>query len=105
MIEDAESPEQAAVRELWEETGYKASSLELLGQEPLMANRLNSRGYCFFAHDCQLDGPKAFREESAVILVTPKEFKELVVTGGFEHIAGLSLLSLAEWKIGIQLIG
>src|SRR5680860_1592410 len=48
-IEEGESPEGAAARELLEETGYRAGSLQLLGSGHMMMNRYSARDYLFMA--------------------------------------------------------
>jgi 8-oxo-dGTP pyrophosphatase MutT (NUDIX family) len=50
------SPEQAAMRELREETGYEARELELLGRLSPSPARQSNTTYCFLALDCRLTG-------------------------------------------------
>lgn len=104
MVDGHESPEKAVARELLEETGYRASRLELLGRGHLMVNRFSARGYVFLAQDCQVDTAASHTGNEHVLLVTPKEFKTLVLSGEFEPIPALSLLTLAEWKTGFRLV-
>lgn len=101
-IEEGETPEKAAARELLEETGYRSSSLMLLGSGHLMVNRSSAKGFLFVAQDCREEQKPARQENEEVVLVSYKKFKELVLVGEFEHIPALALLSLAEWKIGLQ---
>jgi ADP-ribose pyrophosphatase len=50
-IEAGESPEEAAARELAEESGYRATELELLGSYYLDNRRSDARMYIFLARD------------------------------------------------------
>ena len=103
-VDEQESPEKAAARELLEETGYRASRLVFLASGHLMVNRFGSKGYLFLARDCQLDIAASPQSNEGVLTVSPEEFKALVLSGEFEHIPALSLLSFAEWKAGLRLV-
>ena len=103
-IDGLESPEKAAARELFEETGYRSSRLLFLASGHWMVNRFCSKGYLFLAQDCQLDEAGSSRGNEGVLIVSPEEFKELVLSGEFEHMPALSLLSFAEWKAGFRLV-
>lgn len=104
-IENQELPEFAAARELWEETGYRTSRLIMLGHGHLMVNRSDARGYLFVARDCQSDPGQGHSNRNDVVLASPEEFKRLVLSGEFEQIPALGLLSLVEWKMDIRLFG
>jgi ADP-ribose diphosphatase len=103
-IEEGESPEEAAARELLEETGYRAGTLRVLGSGHIMMNRYSGRDYLFMAQDCEVLSKTPEVPDQDVLLVSPPEFKALVTSGGFEHIPALSLFSLAEWQFGSRLV-
>lgn len=50
-VEEGESPEEAACRELLEETGYKANKVRLLGTLIPDTGRLGNKMWCYFAPD------------------------------------------------------
>jgi ADP-ribose pyrophosphatase len=52
-IEPGETPEQAARRELVEETGYEADSFKLLANLSPSVARFTNRMWCFFAGDAR----------------------------------------------------
>ncbi len=104
FVDSRESPEQAAARELFEETGYRASGWVYLASGHLMVNRFGSKGHLFLAQGCQLDVSATSQTNEAPVTVSPDELKHLVLTGEFEHIPSLSLLSFAEWKTGLRLV-
>jgi len=50
-VDEGETPEQAAARELREETGFVAKNLALIGDLSPDTGRLSNRLWCFFAND------------------------------------------------------
>jgi len=103
-IEGGETPEEAAARELLEETGYRAGSLRLLGSGQIMMNRYSARDFLFLAQHSVVDSCDPKGRNPDVLLVSPQEFKDLVVSGSFEQIPALALLSLAEWQFGLRIL-
>ena len=65
-VEDGESPEQAARRELLEETGQAAETFQFLGNLSPDTGRLANRMWCFFAADARPAGETVFRPEPGV---------------------------------------
>lgn len=103
-IEVGETPEEAAARELLEETGYRAGTLRLLGSGHIMMNRYSARDFLFLAQHSVVESCDHQGQKSDVLLASPQEFKDLVISGSFEQITALSLLSLAEWQFGSRLV-
>ena len=63
-----DSPELAAARELREETGYAAGSLELLGRTSPSPARQSNSTHCFLALDCrQVSTPGGDPAEEIVV--------------------------------------
>lgn len=101
MVDEGESPEQAALRELREETGFVGTSAIHLGfvhpNPALQDNRCHTflvQG-CVRAGEQQLDG----REEIDVVLVPKERVRSLVRSGAITHalvVAGLYLHELRE---------
>ena len=103
-IEVGETPEEAATRELLEESGYRAKTLRLLSSGHIMMNRYSARDFLFLAQHSVLESGDPHGANSDVLLVSPQEFKDLVISGSFEQIPALSLFSLAEWQFGARLV-
>ena len=103
-LDKGEDPYQAALRELYEETGYVCKALKHLGTGRIMMNRHNCREFAFLGTgavgDPKFEGTKEFE----VVLLTLADFKELVLSGQFEQFAALTLLVLADWKLGSQFV-
>ena len=104
-IDGSESPQEAAARELYEETGYLCRSLGHLGAGRIMMNRHNSREFAFLGTGAVKDPGFEGKEDTEVVLVTPIHFKELVLAGQFEQFAALALFVLADWKLGSRFVG
>ena len=103
-INESESPQEAAVRELYEETGYVCKAVNCLGTGRIMMNRHNSREFAFYGTGAVKDPEFESKEDMEVVLVTPTDFKALVLTGQFEQLAALAVLVLADWKLGSQFV-
>lgn len=95
-IDAGEEPEQAARRELLEETGCEAGELVLLGQLHVDSGRLETQQWAFFAPDVRVvnDSPTG-EEELEHLFVTPRELKELVLDGRFNLSVHVGMVGLA----------
>lgn len=82
MIEDGESPEVAAFRELEEETGFSASKITKLGRS-YASPGISSEVYHFFlAEDITKGSPHPDEDEELdLILLTPEELDEMIKSG------------------------
>lgn len=103
-IEEGETPDQAAGRELLEETGYQAGRIQVLGSGYIMMNRNSAKDYLVLAQHCELTSCVPDVSSFDVVLMSVPDFKQLVITGEFEHIPALALFSLLQWQCGSQLV-
>lgn len=87
MIDPGETPEQAAARELLEETGYRAARLTALGSVNPNPALFGNRVFSFTAHDCQRVAEVANEstEETVVELVNPAALRRLLREGRIDH--------------------
>ena len=97
-IEENESPDDAANRELLEETGYESSSLQQLGNCSLASNRSSSIETIFLACNSKIKKDYIVRESIEVGKFELCDFKELVLKGKFIQITALGILLLASWQ-------
>lgn len=102
-IDPSESPKEAAARELYEETGYECKQLQYLGVGRIMMNRVNSREFAFFGSGAVSAPGFNAKENCEVRLVSAADLRELVLSGQFEQLAGLALLVLIDWRLGVNL--
>jgi 8-oxo-dGTP pyrophosphatase MutT (NUDIX family) len=101
MVDPGETPAEAAARELFEETGYRAARVVPLGgvnpNPALFGNRL----HVFLAQGARCEGelvPEG-TEETAVELVEASRLRRLVLDGVVDHalvVAALSLFDLHD---------
>jgi 8-oxo-dGTP pyrophosphatase MutT (NUDIX family) len=98
-IDGDEYPEEAARRELAEETGFEAKSFELLGTLNPDVGRMGNRLWCFYA-DSATEVQSLVRREAGVELVRcePRELLQYVGEGKITHALHMAVLLLAETK-------
>jgi ADP-ribose diphosphatase len=107
MVEDGDTPEAAAARELQEETGYRAETITLL--KSLSANPaiLTNRLHIFHAAGCRPNGAQQLdpAEDIEVQLATRKAVLEMLETGAIDHSLVVTALGLYFMKEGRILSG
>jgi ADP-ribose pyrophosphatase len=104
FIDEAETPEEAAARELYEETGFVCRALNSLCKGRIMMNRHNSRVFAFYGTGAVKHPEFEGKEDFEVVLVTSADFKALVLSGEFEQLAAIALLVLADWEFGSRFV-
>lgn len=99
-----ETLEQAAIREIAEETAHRVTDVRLLGPGRLHLNRNTHQEYFVLAFDAvPLAGavPEAGIE---LAVMTRAELRDKVRADEIEQIAALSFLGLATAKLGVDLL-
>lgn len=101
VIDDGESPEECAVRELREETGYTGGAVHLLKSvwvnPAIMSNRISF----YLIDNCELTDPQELddAEDIEVMTVTVDELAAMIRDGSFSHsiaVNGVGLYLLSE---------
>jgi 8-oxo-dGTP pyrophosphatase MutT (NUDIX family) len=87
IVEESDSPEDAARRELIEETGYKASEMQLLGSVHPNPAFLTNRCYTFVAKgSSRVKEQEQDEKEDIEVLVRPlKQIPDLIRDGEITH--------------------
>ena len=87
LVESNDSPEEAACRELREETGYVAREMVSLGAVDPNPAFLNNRCYTFLARDVALTGDQQQdeKEDIEVVLKPVHELPRLIQKGEITH--------------------
>ena len=87
LVEDHDTPEDAARRELYEETGYRAASLTSLGYVHPNPAIQNNRCYTFLAHDVFPAGAQDQDDKEDIQVVTRPltDIRRLIREGEITH--------------------
>jgi ADP-ribose pyrophosphatase len=98
-VDPGESPEQAARRELLEETGMAAEDFELLGVLVPDVGRLANRMWCYFAADVAPVGKQLPHEAGITVMRVPEcDALAMATDGRIDHALNLAPLFLALAK-------
>lgn len=94
VIDEGEEPAQTAVRELSEETGYSATTMEYVRTFVTDPSSANTVAHLFFARGAYLSGEQHLdvTEDITVERTTPAELREMVRSGSIEslpHVAAV----------------
>lgn len=94
LVDDGETAEEAARRELREETGHEADEFVDLGCFHLDSGRMSTSQRAFFAGNARAVGDPAGEEQDlSLVLVSLKELATLVEQGTFRMAAHLGILA------------
>ncbi|MFP4009488.1 MAG: NUDIX hydrolase [Spirulinaceae cyanobacterium] len=95
-VEGGEDPKYTARRELYEETGYEAHSLDFLGCLDPDTGRYSNRLWCYFAPDVTIS-PRPYQPEPGIELVrySCSRWRDRLLKGEFNHALHLAPLFLA----------
>ncbi len=99
MVDDGEGPEEAAKRELLEETGYSSDNWVLLGKSHPNPAIQNNTIFHYLAFDCEKTAETAFDQHESMVtkLVPLDEVANLIREGEISHslvVAAFYYLSL-----------
>lgn len=103
MVEKGEDPVEAGLRELYEETGYRSGQTVVLGQGVVRLERERACNTFLLALDCERDPNFVAAEQIEVCPMPPDEFRTLVMDGGFDHVVGLAVVQMAQWRHGLEI--
>lgn len=98
MIDDGESPAEAASRELIEETGYSPGRIIAIGRSLPNPALQNNTIYHFLALDCEKTAEVAFDDHESIVtrLVPLSELEDLVHNGEITHSLAITAIYYAQ---------
>jgi ADP-ribose pyrophosphatase len=96
MIDPGESADSAVARELLEETGYPAETIDPIGKTATCAGRISNSMHSFFVRTG--DRVVGFSEEQgvSVSLATADQLRGLILAGEFSEQCHLGVIALAN---------
>jgi len=99
-MEKGETPEQAIVRELEEETGCRAEKVVLLGELIPDTGRLENKLWAFYIDNLEIGNlPIPLENEGIEVCpVSYAEFLKMIDDGRLNHALDLSVIALAIFK-------
>jgi len=104
-VDDGETPEEAARREVTEETGYQVGQIELLGTLVPDVGRLANRMWCYFSSDLTPSTSALHREPGVTVIEIPEsEALAYAIDGRIDHALNLAplFLAIARGKISLS---
>jgi ADP-ribose pyrophosphatase len=96
LVENDESPESGCRRELLEETGFEAESVELLGVFDPDTGRYEHEQHCFFVRTKANDPVRPPEAGMSVELWTKEELSAAMKDGRFRHLLHVGAVLLAD---------
>ena len=102
-IDDDETPEDAARREIYEETGYRCGRITSVGTGRVMMGRLTCSEHMILATDATKDPAFVPKEDIDVVELDMSELREMIMSGGFEQISAIALIFMVQEKLGRKL--
>ena len=103
-VDPGETPEDSARRELLEETGYQADTVEHLGTLIPDSGQLANRLWCYFAGNVQRVTPAPELEAGITLITcTLAELESYIAHSQFDHALHLAviLLALSQRKLAM----
>lgn len=103
QIDKNETPRKAAIRELYEETGYACEKISYLGVGMPWIDRAKSKLFLFYGQGAVRK--KGFKpgENIQVIPVSTEEFRRLATNGELQQLQSFAPIFLAKWKFGLEI--
>lgn len=102
IIDPGETPEQAGIRELREETGYGGGEPECIGCLVLNPSWQTTRLYTVVIRGARREGDKELddAEDTRVCCLAPDEARRRVLAGDIDTAPMVSALALFSWRTG-----
>ncbi len=97
-LSNGETPRSTARRELVEETGYEAKTIEYLGTLTPDTGRLCNKLWCYFAKNVTLKAGGKPEPGIQVLRLDQKKFFQMIAKSQFDHALNSAVILLALMK-------
>lgn len=97
-VDAGESPEQAAIRELEEETGYQTQRIELIGVLNPDTGRLSNRMWCYFAEVSRPPVAPPCEAGIEIVEAAPQQLLDMLRSVQFDHALHVAALLLCGFQ-------
>ncbi len=104
FVDENEAPRETAIRELYEETGFRCSDMRPLALGRIMQSRCDAVQHTFLGTGAFRDPDFRPQEDIEVTLVDPTSLPEMIDTGEFQSLSAIGLFTLADLKYNVQLL-
>ena len=105
LIDEAETPESTAKRELMEETGYHADELIFIGEFFLAPSYINSKAHVFYARGAkkkqEIEIPDIGEKDAILLKISKSELKKLLDKNEIKAMSAITALTMTDKKIGL----
>lgn len=101
-VDQGEKPEEAAARELFEETGYRPGNLRSLGTVRVCAHRFGHLDHLFLATEARLEPGMRPEDGIEVVLADRDRFRALCDDDAMSQTDMYAMLKLAEIRFGFR---
>ena len=97
-VDDGETPEEAIKRELLEETGFRANTVELLSVIQPDPGRVSNKMWCYYSDDVTRDPSAEIEKGLEPFIIQLDEVKQYILEGKINNALHLAALHLCYLK-------